>query len=255
MYDENLIVIGTGIRTVGQLTMESMAWLRRADVVCHAVSDPVAVHLINDLASKAEDLQPYYGDGKPRIDTYHEMVDHVLAHVRAGKQVCFAAYGHPGVFAYPTHESIRRAREEGFKARMLPGISAEDCLFADLGVDPASHGCVSYEASDFISSAGQPDPGAHLVLWQIGVIGEANAPTGAQPTSGLQLLSQYLQNWYPPTHVVYKYEASVFVGVEPLIEAVSLGQLAQLQVTTASTLYVPPPVRRAIINPLPPVNA
>jgi hypothetical protein len=33
---------------------------------------------------------------------------------------------------------------------MLPAISAEDCLFADLGVDPADHGCPSYEATDFL---------------------------------------------------------------------------------------------------------
>jgi len=31
---------------------------------------------------------------------------------------------------------------------MLPGISAEDCLVADLGIDPASSGCQSYEAND-----------------------------------------------------------------------------------------------------------
>ena len=27
MFDEQLIVIGTGIRTIGQMTMESVAWI------------------------------------------------------------------------------------------------------------------------------------------------------------------------------------------------------------------------------------
>ena len=33
---------------------------------------------------------------------------------------------------------------------MLPAISAEDCLFADVGIDPAMTGCQSYEATDFM---------------------------------------------------------------------------------------------------------
>jgi hypothetical protein len=54
--------------------------------------------------------------------------------------LCVALYGHPGVFACVGHEAIERARAEGIDAQMLPGISAEDCLFAELGVDPAVGG-------------------------------------------------------------------------------------------------------------------
>ena len=34
---------------------------------------------------------------------------------------------------------------------MLPGVSAKDCLYADLLIDPSNPGCVTYEASDFDS--------------------------------------------------------------------------------------------------------
>ena len=54
------------------------------------------------------------------------------------------------VFVQPSHESIAIARLEGFSARMLPGISAEDCLFADIGLDPGKDGCQSFEATDFL---------------------------------------------------------------------------------------------------------
>jgi hypothetical protein len=50
----------------------------------------------------------------------------------------------------PAHESIRRARMEGISACMLPGISAEDCLFAELGIEPSENGCQSFEATDFL---------------------------------------------------------------------------------------------------------
>ena len=137
MYDEHLIVVGTGIRTTGQLTIETIACMQRADQLFYVVADPIAEEVIRRLCPDgAESLYGLYGEGKPRPQTYQEMVDRVLASVRAGQRTVAAFYGHPGVFAYSLHESIRRARAEGYRARMLPGISAEDCLFADLGVDP-----------------------------------------------------------------------------------------------------------------------
>src|SRR6266550_2938645 len=62
---------------------------------------------------------------------------------------------------------------------MLPAVSALDCLVADLGIDPATTGLQSYEATDFIVHRRRPDTAATLVLWQIGVVGElgyARAP-------------------------------------------------------------------------------
>ena len=133
----SLVIVGTGIRTVGQLTMEALAWMQRADEIIHLVADPVAEALIAGLKPGKEfTLQGFYSEGKPRAESYDEMIEFILSRVRAGVLVCGAFYGHPGVFAYPPHESIRRARAEGYAAWMLPGISVEDCLFADLGVDP-----------------------------------------------------------------------------------------------------------------------
>lgn len=69
--------------------------------------------------------------------SYRQMVDAMLDEVRAGKRVCGAFYGHPGVLL-ACASNIAQAREEGFDAVMEPGISAEDCLYADLIVDPAA---------------------------------------------------------------------------------------------------------------------
>src|SRR3546814_14587936 len=77
--------------------------------------------------------------------TYREMVAAMLAEVRAGRRVCGAFYGHPGVFARVPHKAIAQARAEGFEAHMEAGVSAEDCLYADLGIDPGEVGCQHYE--------------------------------------------------------------------------------------------------------------
>src|SRR5205085_11822477 len=135
MKKGSLVIVGTGIRTVGHLTTEAIAWMKAADKLLYVVADPIAEDVIKRFnPDGAESLSELYDDGKPRMDTYDEMVERILSCVRNGLRTCVAFYGHPGVFVYPSHESIRRARSEGFSAKMLPGISAEDCLFADMGI-------------------------------------------------------------------------------------------------------------------------
>ncbi len=54
---------------------------------------------------------------------------------------------------------------------MEPGISAEDCLYADLGLDPGTYGCQHYEASNLMFYQRTIDTAAYLILWQPGVAG------------------------------------------------------------------------------------
>ena len=167
------------------------------------------------------------------------MVEEILSWVRQDLDVCTAFYGHPGVFVGPSHEAIRRARAEGYPARMLPAISAEDCLFADLGVDPGEVGCQSFEATDFLLRERAADPSVPLVLWQISVIGEheTNAETNR---AGLRVLAERLAETYGAGHQAVLYEASPFPVGGPLVEPVRLGDLPEAEVTPLATLYVPP---------------
>lgn len=54
---------------------------------------------------------------------------------------------------------------------MLPGVPAEDCLFADLGVDPGVAWWQSYDATPFLVYRPQFDTSAGLVLWQLDALG------------------------------------------------------------------------------------
>jgi hypothetical protein len=237
---EQLVVVGTGIRALGQLTIETIAWIQSADRVLYIVSDPVAEEAIRMLNPEgAESLMPYYGENKLRNETYREIVEVAMGYLHQGLRVCIAAYGHPGVLAVAPHEMIRRARAEGFIARMLPAISAEDCLFADLGVDQVG-GCSSYEATDFLLNTRSVDPASHLILWQIGGLGDATYHRHDYNLRGLDQLARKLAALYGPHHQVTLYEAALFPGVEPLIVSGPLHLLPQGKPTPNSTLYVPP---------------
>jgi uncharacterized protein YabN with tetrapyrrole methylase and pyrophosphatase domain len=225
---------------VRKLTIESIACIQQADKVFYIVSEPIAESLILRLNPAAESLQKYYVHGKPRLQTYKDFVDRIMETVRDGNRTCGAFYGHPGVFVLPSHAAIRQARSEGYEARMLPGISAEDCLFADLGVDPAASGCQVYDATDFVMHRRKLDPSSSVILWQIGVVGHWTFQQTGYANLGLPLVLERLSEYYRPDHTVVVYEAAVLPGCEPVIQPVALSQLLYARFTSGSTLYIPP---------------
>jgi hypothetical protein len=240
-YLTDLSVVGTGIAGPGHVSVEAQLAIRRADRVLALVADPLTRHWLWGFRPDAEDLSSGYAVGRPRMETYIEMVDRILKPVRQDLRVCAVFYGHPGVFVYPSHEAIRRAKQEGYTARMLPAISAEDCLFADLGVDPGQRGCQSYEATVFLAYRRAFDPKAGLVLWQAGAVGvEDVRKEDLWNQDGLRLLADVLLESYPPTHPVVVYEASTLpVGGSKIVRT-ALGDLPGAPVTALSTLWIEP---------------
>lgn len=234
----SLVVVGTGIKLIAHCTFEAQRVIADAEVVFAAV-DPVALRWIEGLNTEVINLQTYYGNGRSRLETYEEMVEAILSAVRAGRKTCAAFYGHPGVFVSPSHEAIARAREEGFEAIMLPGVSAEACLCADLGVDPGP-GWQSYEAQDFYLRQRRFDTSTALVLWQLGVFGDLSFKQLSPDARHLHLLAKALMEHYPPDHEVTIYEAATLPIGASRVEPMPLNSLRSAKVSQESTLYVPP---------------
>jgi uncharacterized protein YabN with tetrapyrrole methylase and pyrophosphatase domain len=235
-----LIVIGTGISSISHITMEAKIAIQTAEKLLYLVGEPLTKQWLEETNPTAEDLHPFYADGKDRRQTYQEMCDHIVKFVRDGVSVCAAFYGHPGIFCAPPHMAIQQLRSEGYRAKMLPGVCAEDCLFADLGVDPARSGCQSFETTDFLLYERRFDPSCSLVLWQVGVIGHTDFQSTGYKDKGTGFLADYLLRFYPPTHKVTIYEAATYFLCEPRIETVPLSSLPNSKVSSISTLYVPP---------------
>lgn len=246
----SLLVVGTGFMVAGQVTAEALSAMEGAERLLHLVSDAATRSWLETLNPNSESLYDAYDEGRPRVDSYEEMVQRMLAPVREGRSVCVALYGHPGVFVYPSHEAIRRARAEGHPARMLPGVSAEDCLFSDLGLDPAIHGIRSYEATDFLVRRRPVDPTTGLILWQVGAIGVTTYyRRNVWRTEGLVPLAEELCPHYPAGHEAILYTAATLPVAGPEIHRLPLGRLAdppnEIEVSVAATLYVPPTVTEA----------
>ena len=221
------------------MTPEARQAFLRADVALYLVADVVAQSWITELNPQARSLEHHYRTGVPRQEIYDAMTEAIVHEVRSGADVCAAFYGHPGVFVYPSHAAIEKARSEGYRAQMLPAISAEDCLFADLGVDPGTVGCQSYEATDFLLRRRSIDPTAVLILWQIAAVGERIYSKELR-SQGLLVLVDYLSKWYGVDHEVTVYEASPYPVVDSMIRTIRLSDLTDSDPSALSTLYVPP---------------
>ena len=234
----SLTVIGTGIRPQ-QLTPESRHALLEADDLLYLTAEPGGGSWLEGLHPNARSLDGHYIEGEERRSAYDAMVEEILEPVRQGRRVCAAFYGHPGVFVTPSHEAVSRARAEGFSARMLPAVSAEDCLYADLGIDPGRSGRQSYEATDFLEHPRPLDGRAYLILWQISVIGERRAVSSPRH-EGLAELTDALLAHYPPEHEVVLYEASPYPIGDAIVERLPLAALREAQVTPMATLVIPP---------------
>jgi hypothetical protein len=153
--------------------------------------------------------------------------------------VCAAFYGHPGIFACIAHLAIKDARAEGFSAEMLPGISAEDCLVADLGIDPGATGMQSMETTQFMIYQRRIDPGALLILWQPALAGELSLKRFDTTPAKLQVLVDKLAHDYPLDHPVILYEAATHPLEQTRMETVLLKDLPQATLHQATTLVIP----------------
>ncbi|MHB1271629.1 MAG: SAM-dependent methyltransferase [Rhodanobacter sp.] len=236
----SLVCVGLGMTLGSHLGPLARSHIEQADVVFAGVSDGIVELWLTRMHKDVRSLQPFYREGKSRMRTYRQMVDAILTEVRAGKRVCGVFYGHPGVFAWAPHKSIEIARREGYPAHMEPGISAEDCLYADLGIDPGRFGCQHFEASQLLFYQRRIDPTAYLVLWQVGLVGDQSLARFSTGPAYRQVLVDVLARDYPLQHEVIVYRTPTLPIQQARIERVALGDLPQADVGMADTVVIPP---------------
>jgi uncharacterized protein YabN with tetrapyrrole methylase and pyrophosphatase domain len=247
-----LRIVGTGYNVAGHVTAETRSLLEHADRLFYLVTDPATGAWIRSLQPAARSLHAAYREGGSGVDAVHRMVEWVLEpFCEAGGrlEVCLALSGHPGICLHVSHRAARRARELDLEVRMYPAVSFEDCLVADLGVDPAVTGRAIYDATDFVLRPRVPDTGAALVLLGAGVIGEVTYRQGREASAeGLRVLAETLLRHYPGDHEVVLYEASQLPIVEPRVVRIRLSELPAAPVRVQTTLYLPP-VSRPPVDP------
>lgn len=236
----SLACVGLGMTLGSHLTPLARSHIEQADVVFAALSDYVVELWLQRMHPDMRSLQSYYAEGKSRMKTYREWVAVMMTELRAGKRVCGVFYGHPGIFAWSPHKVIEQARAEGYEAHMEPGISAADCLYADLGIDPGRFGCQHLEASQLLFYERRIDPAGYLVLWQVGLTGDRSLGRRSTGPAYRQLLVNLLSRDYPLDHEVIIYRGATLPIEQPRIRRVALCDLPHVPLTAEEMVVLPP---------------
>jgi len=240
MQSASLVVVGSGIKFMSHLTTEAKAYILQSDIVLYLVNDPAMKEWIQQNNKQTESLDSIYTQYHLRSHCYRAITAHILETLRRNIHVCVVIYGHPTVYAQPALGAVLQAKNEGYYAKILPGISSIDCLYADLLIDPGSCGCQSFEATDFLLRRRKFDPNSHMILFQVGCVGIISHTKSPKNWIGIHLLLKYLNKFYPLEHEVILYEAAQYPCFEPRIEKLALRELMSARISLITTLYISP---------------
>ncbi|KTD01950.1 methylase [Legionella geestiana] len=231
-----LIVVGSGIKSIAHITGETKKVIQHADKVLYLVNEDNLKAWIQREAKEAESLEPAYYSSQKRIDAYHQITTHIVNEYHKVKNLCVVFYGHPSVFAESALNAVKKINAANGHAILLPAVSAMDCLFSDLQIDPGDQGCYAIDATELLIYERSVDVHAHTLLWQIANLGMADT----NQSQKINVLCDYLHDFYPEDYQVCLYEAAILPTQKPRIKWLLLKDLVQVAINPVSTLYIPP---------------
>jgi len=238
-HKNTVYLIGSGIKSISHLTVEAQACIKQADKVLYLVNEPIIEQWIVKYSNHCSSLEDLYFSANERSEKYQLISDKIVSDSLSTKALTVVFYGHPTVFAEPGLKAIKVLDDLNVNTVVLPAISAEDCLFADLRIDPGENGCYSVEASDLLIYDKNLIKDSDCIIWQVGSVGNIQSPTYEVNNIGINLLIAKLEEYYPKEYIVYIYEAAMYPSTTAYIQKCKIKELGANTLTPLSTLYIP----------------
>jgi uncharacterized protein YabN with tetrapyrrole methylase and pyrophosphatase domain len=245
----DIAVVGLGIVAVHQVTREAEEIMRRCKQVFLVGSGYGEETYVRGICPRVTDLSPLYEVGKSRLPTYRRMAAEVVAAAVDDPPVCFATYGHPWVYCYPTTLIHRAARILDLRFEAFAGISSLDTLLVDLSYDFSADGLQMYDATDLLLRRRPLQNDVGCVLWQTTTFADPNYRRGPLETGDFMELQNYLLEFYPPGHEVLIVHSRTHPALRSMIETYPLDNLAVgLATGPQGTLFIPAIEQRPVAD-------
>ena len=245
----DIYIVGLGVLNVDHLTRETEGVIRRSNEVLYVDTGVATRMYLESLCPRVTSLfETSYEEEGPRLGAYHHMAARVLDAAIDHAPVTFAMHGHPIVGAYAPFLIRDMAGLLSLEVLVLPGISAMDCLFAELMVDPCVAGMQMYEATDLLLRHRPLQPDVPALIWQIGSVETRLHTTRASKPQRFERLRAHLLRFYPPEHqatAVYSTPHPLMPSTVHRFELQDICQNAHL-LHAGFTLYVPPVHERPV---------
>jgi precorrin-3B methylase len=238
----DIYVVGLGIMGVRHVTREAEDCLRAsrtAYFVDHGFGIP---QYLANLGPRPIALLGEYAEGRNRIETYRKMAAIVIDAALSDPPVCFATYGHPTVFVYPSLLIQRAAAVLELRVHVVPGISIFDAAFIDLGLDPGLTGLQIFEASTLLADKRTLQSDVPCLLLQVDSVESAFYTRRLSRPERFMGLQEHLLRFYPAEHEVVTLFSPTFPILPPIINRFALRDLPEHCASTAQsgTMYIPP---------------
>jgi tetrapyrrole methylase family protein/MazG family protein len=238
MSIKNLIICGAGIKSLSHHTKEFDVSVKSADIVIYLVNEPLLEIWLTKNTKKSFSLNPIYFSYPQRDQSYKKITETVISSFNDFDNVCLVFYGHPILLADSVNSIIKEAKTLDINVQVLPGISAFDCLLADLEIN-LNGGCFLSEASHLIKNQIKLDTSNHVIIWQVGVI-DVESPRTNEYKGNVWKLKHELLKYYHKDSEVYLYEASIYPHIKPLIKKTKVGLIDKMEISSITTAYIPP---------------
>ena len=239
----DVYVAGLGVRNVDQLTQETEQAIRGSQEVLYVDTGIATQELLERWCPRVTPLYlASYVEGGNRVNAYQIMAARVVDAAMRRPPVTFAMHGHPIVGAYAPFLIRDMAGLLGLNVQVLPGVSALDCLFAELTVDPCVLGMQMVEATDLLLRRRPLQPDVPALIWQIGNLETRLHSDRVSRPERFERFTRHLLQFYPADHEV----TAVYCSPHPLVPTVklrfALGAMADHahKLHAGFTLYVPP---------------
>lgn len=249
----DIYVVGTGTVGYRQLTKEAEAALEKSDKVFLVHHQELISDYLDEF-TEVIDITDEYEDNTERSDTYKRMAERVIdsAQEPDTEVVSLALYGHPMYFVDPSRIVINEAPKHDLEVEVIPGISAIDCLYIDIGLDPSEDGLQIFEATDVLIREFELNPEVPAFLLQIGSVESTLYSMDDSKPERFTNIKEHLQDFYPEDHSLYLLQTSTYpISNSERIEF-NLSQFDTKEVSERinhmQTLYIPPTDSRNVMN-------
>jgi uncharacterized protein YabN with tetrapyrrole methylase and pyrophosphatase domain len=225
-FPYDIAIVGLGIVGTYQITREAEQTIRRCQQTFVIDTAVGMVRYLRTLCPKVTNLMSTSVLGMHRRLIYRRMASTVVAAAMEGSPVCFATYGHPKLYSYPTTLIQRAAKVLSLKTSVLAGVSSLDTLLVDLNLDPGFDGLQVYDATDLVVRRRPLQTDVSCVILQAPIVLQPYNQPGLPSMDNLRLLQNYLLEFYPADHNAVVVATKTHPLLETVKQKVPMGKLA-----------------------------
>lgn len=244
MVMKRLSVVGGGIKSPNQMTLESLNLIKSADhVLSYSQSIPIMTEFFAEHGIKnVQYLDTLYRHGAKDTATYSNMYKTIVSSLENNQNVVLVVAGHPRIGVTVT-QWLSKALDQDIEFVVLEGVSSFCTMLNDLEIDPLEKGVTIIDANRMLLFKQQLNALSGHFIYHVCSVGTSKTNIlQPQLDNKIELLRDHLLQFFPKDHpVILVSSAHKPQGISQLTHS-TVCELAELLpvITFASTLYVPP---------------